>query len=792
MVNITNLDDDTLLRILSYADLSSLVYFTQGTSATLRRRFTSSLNNSIIIQKNNNNSGSSCCLDLWQEVFKNHNFAPIDNSNGGGSIDYLSAIRERKALWSRLSGKSTTTKQCLSLPNRLFQFVPLVPPNMMHYPPTSGDDNNDMIFSYLEDEDNTDVDSDIEMDVDQEEAEQVANHALNQDPPPVEFACDSFRLTSTSTGAEFVLLNPFSGSVEVHDSVLDNAIGSDEKLMEQCLQDASDNIVKKRTMSDEADDHPDERSEVIAGEAIHNRMKYKMYDTPPKQVLFSVNDYFDLDLNEYFGEHTPFAAHQHRRGNVTVDWVGVDSHIALRADKSIAGNVIGAARILEMEADNHGEEELSCTEIFAWSSFESGLAACPGSTYDTKYVCRVAGSFYFLDIDANNQKLYAAFQSSPFDQDINMDTRRDVNQQLIDIEDLDSMVNDDGTSIQLQNTIYCLPLIRYDKSSSSAESIRSYFPNPEACIVAQYPVCSFSVDPTGKTLLVGTNCGTVEVWQTDVDSSTSSKPRRLQILSVHESFMKRHRSKTMGESHASTLEDAELDGKPSSIEFDTAAETRDDLALLDDNADEEVPHKHPTTKISHIYLPKHTPVDQCGFVTKQRSSEAGTTLLLWQLSTISSDKGQDIANEQFNITAMINLPLSAQCSPEVTFDGRRIIVYGKDHIGQILLVYHVLNTRYDQDEFDKERMPTSSPKKESSKTNEESGGVINLNDEKRIKFVNRIRHAGLGGNEYYDSILLSANERFIMCNTKTGNLIGSDGRNGSEGLLVIDLQDENN
>jgi len=741
-------------------------------------------------------------LDLWQQVFKNHNFAPIDdNSNSdGSSIDYLSAIRERKALWSNLSGKSTSTKQCLSLPNRLFNFVPLVPPNMMHYPPTStsGDDDNDMIFSYLEDEDNTDVDSDIEMDVDQEEAEEVANNALNQDPPPVEFACDSFCLTSTSTGTEYVLLNPFSGSVEVHASVLDNAIGSDEKLMEQCLQDASDNIVKKRTMSDEVDDHPDERSEVIAGEAIHNRMNYKMYDTPPKQVLFSVNDYFDLDLNEYFGEATPFAAHQHRRGNVTVDWVGVDSHIALRTDKSIAGNVIGAARILEMESDNHGEEELSCTEIFAWSNFESGSDKCPGSSYDTKYVCRVAGSFYFLDIDANNQKLYAAFQSSPFDQDTNMDMRRDDhnmnNQQLIDIEDLDSIVNDDGTSIRLQNTIYCLPLIRYDKSPSSLESIRSYFPSPEACIVAQYPVCSFSVDPTGKTLLVGTNCGTVEVWKTDVDSSTSSKPRRLQNLSVHESFMKRHRSKTMGERHASsTLEDAELDDKPSNIEFNTVTETRDDLALLDDNVDEEVPHKHPTTKISHIYLPKHTPVDQCGFVTKQRSSEVGTTLLLWQSGTISSEKRQDSGiNEQFSITAMINLPLSAQCSPEVTFDGRKIIVYGKDHIGQILLVYHVLNTRYDQDEFDRERMPTSSPKKESSKTNEESGGVINLNDEKRIKFVNRIRHAGLGGNEYYDSILLSANERFIMCNTKTGNLIGSDGRNGSEGLLVIDLQDENN
>jgi hypothetical protein len=44
--------------------------------------------------------------------------------------------------------------------------------------------------------------------------------------------------------------------------------------------------------------------------------------------------------------------------------------------------------------------------------------------------------------------------------------------------------------------------------------------------------------------------------------------------------------------------------------------------------------------------------------------------------------------------------------------------------------------------------------------------------------------------EYFDSFIMSANERFIVVNTKTGNLVASDGtRNASQGLLVIDLED---
>ena len=78
------------------------------------------------------------------------------------------------------------------------------------------------------------------------------------------------------------------------------------------------------------------------------------------------------------------------------------------------------------------------------------------------------------------------------------------------------------------------------------------------------------------------------------------------------------------------------------------------------------------------------------------------------------------------------------------------------------------------------------------KISEDSGGVINLRVPSRIEYVNRIRHCGLGGFEYYDSMFMTANERFIAVNTKTGNLLSS-GHSSTprcEGLFIIDLEDQ--
>jgi hypothetical protein len=143
---------------------------------------------------------------------------------------------------------------------------------------------------------------------------------------------------------------------------------------------------------------------------------------------------------------------------------------------------------------------------------------------------------------------------------------------------------------------------------------------------------------------------------------------------------------------------------------------------------------------------------------------------------------------------MINLPLAVQCHPAIHYDGRRLIVFGMDHIGLIILVYHVLGTRYDQNEFNDTTTSSSTCSASSGGGGgEESGGVVQLTSERTVRFVNRIRHAGLGGLEYFDSMLMTVNERFVIVNTKTGNLIGSGvgaARNATDGLLVIDLLEQ--
>ena len=792
--------DDSLLHVLSYADASSLVHFTRGTNNAMRDRCRKTLDQKI-----------------WKDAFDNHHLAPLDvNSNSlYPEADYYNALRRRLALFSNLSGKTMRCskkqlkKQCYNLPSRYFHFVPILPNDLMRYPndlQVQNNSANDISFHLVDsrhgigEDDDSDHSIDLEddddfIDMDEDDVDHITYYSSNFDPPPVEFSCDSYSLTSAGTGSELVFLNPFSGTVEVRD-VLDNAVGNDESILEHAMLQASESILNQRQQkqhrSSSLHNHDDEDSEIIAGEALH---RSGMYDTPPKQVLYSVDDYFDLDLNEYFGEHTPFQ-HTRRSGNVTSDWVGVDSHSALSDSKSFTGTIIGAARILTMEPEERGEEEIACTEVFAWSNFdhETGEVVVGdnnSSPYCFKHVVRVAGSFYFLDVCANKHKVFAAFQagSCPFEedtQDVEARRRARGNHRLLAEINDDDLVNEDGEPIRMSRTIFCLPLIKCDEGSTQ-EFIRSKFPTPDSSIKAQYPVSSFSIDPTGNNLVVGTVNGTVEIW----DTSQSSKPKRTQLMSVRQSFMKRHRAMTLDERTTSKhVETNQSIGKPSDNELDHDDATtnressiQDDIALLA-IGEEEFPHKHPTSKISQIYLPRHLPAQKCGFVTKQRNTDCGTALLLWQTSSMFSEEAAN-SSDRFKITAMINIPISAQCHPEVHYDGRRLLVFGKDHIGLIILVYHVLGTRFDQDEFNDDKTKLN-PK------GEESGGVINLDDNRRVKFVNRIRHAGLDGLEYFDSMLMTANERYVVVNTKAGHLIGCDGRNACEGLLVIDLEDSRN
>jgi hypothetical protein len=69
------------------------------------------------------------------------------------------------------------------------------------------------------------------------------------------------------------------------------------------------------------------------------------------------------------------------------------------------------------------------------------------------------------------------------------------------------------------------------------------------------------------------------------------------------------------------------------------------------------------------------------------------------------------------------------------------------------------------------------------------GGVFDMSSTSRVRFANRIRHTALGGIEDVESLRMTCNERFILVNTKTGNLLSEGTIPFQEGLLVIDLED---
>lgn len=173
--------------------------------------------------------------------------------------------------------------------------------------------------------------------------------------------------------------------------------------------------------------------------------------------------------------------------------------------------------------------------------------------------------------------------------------------------------------------------------------------------------------------------------------------------------------------------------------------------------------------VEMICTPLHRTLDH--FVTFQSSHQGGPTLLLWKRDQNGAD-----------VQSMVNLPLLARRTPKMHYDGRRLIVFGQDHIGYIILVYHCNISGEDYAAFASANEPVGQ---------EGSGGVINFTSPPRLRFVNRIRHVALGGLHTFDSIHMTVNERFLIVNTKQGNLLPTSfAVPGADGLLVIDLDQE--
>ena len=275
--SLEGLSDDLLAHTLLYSDFTSAVRFASAVNKNLRakvlpntNRFRENLQPNTLTGTTNSPSlaesdesvpslrsekvQKSAFDKLWADVFNRHGFASTatgtdisrENSNDEStpipSTDCATLVSEthrRRDLFDNLTGESrlrkdralqsaasastgassvgtdtTNTrkaiKKCLSLPNRYVHFVPLIP----------------------------------QLDLTNEEDREM-QEIIEEDPPPVDFGCESFSLLP-GTSPRFVLMDPFDGSVAVHDNVLAGAVRSDEAMIEDAFRAGADAIIRRR------------------------------------------------------------------------------------------------------------------------------------------------------------------------------------------------------------------------------------------------------------------------------------------------------------------------------------------------------------------------------------------------------------------------------------------------------------------------------------------------------------------------------------------------------------------
>ena len=696
------LSSETLSHVVSYCDFQSALHFARATSRSIRQE---------LYQGDH---------FLWKEIFHRHHFSlPVmqqqqqqqqheENSAVIAEADYLREIRRRRQLARNLlvprksrNGKVPPARSCcFNLPNRCFYFVPVTP---------------DGLFAEWD------------------------------DPPPVDFGCDSFILTSTACGGEMVSLDPFHGTLAVYESCLDNAVASDEGMMESAMLEAANLIDHSRENPCSLDDE-DWPEEHIAG-AVFDRSVYRnhnvttQYKKPPFQLLFRLEE--DIDLEACFPPDTNENVLRHPPPEIEVGYHGIDVKCILENDQ-VVGSMIAVGRMFTKETRaNLQRDEQVCTELICWTRRNSHLKIMNGNPRSQQYggrkLCRFPWSFRSIDLCSIHGRVFVSFD--PAD------------------GPLATMFDADRSASLSVSTVVVYQMVDYPQSKQKQRlrtSSGTKFQEPEFLIRCQGEVSALAVDPAGDTLLVGTVNGTCEVWSIQSDSNGGpARGKRTAIIHIKSSIAKSFPG-ACAKDEVPYNDSARLDVE------DLARIQRKLLTILN------------RPKIVSFNHPSHCPLSTCGFVTLQHSSSDGSSLLLWRKN--SGDTGS--AADAYRIVSMINLPLSGTArAPRVFFDGRRILVFGQDHIGMIILVYHVLSSNEDIHLFQETTME------------ETSGGVYNLTTPSRVRFANRIRHAALGGLQYYDSIHMTCNDRFIVVNTKTGNLLSDSASPYAEGLLVIDLQD---
>ena len=358
------------------------------------------------------------------------------------------------------------------------------------------------------------------------------------------------------------------------------------------------------------------------------------------------------------------------------------------SSNAVVGKMVWTGRFV-LTAQNN---DIFCTEILAWTK------ANDDSYYKDRMACYIPGTFTLADVDAKNQQVFASFHDLDDPRSLRANRRPRKDQILV----------------------YPMEFQTNDK--------RKDFSTPKMTIECQYPISAFSIDATGESLAVATARGTLEIW------NVTSNAQRLETIHIRPAL------KASIQGRLEALRKAKLNGrKINDRETNDPCILRNQLEQLS------------AAPIESIILPKHLPMDQCGFVTTHKG---GRTLLLWKKSR---------GGGNYEIVSLINLPLSSKRIPQVKYDGSRILVFGENDDGGTILVYHVGCSD----------MPIKSKRNDFP-----TGGLHNLTYPANVGFANQIGHRII--EDVKDFMHMECNERFIMIKTTA-----------KAGLLVIDLDDSN-
>ena len=318
-----------------------------------------------------------------------------------------------------------------------------------------------------------------------------------------------------------------------------------------------------------------------------------------------------------------------------------------------------------------------------------------------------------------------------------------------------------STATTSQATISSSRLEAYRMEASSSSRVRSgkHLSELTLSVDCGEPILALSVSPAGDKLLVAT-LRHLHVY--DVRSQNASA-RLMDTISFH-----------------SAVENA-FEG------------LRNDVfvkALFGDRTGD------PTAAGVSIHVPRHLPLEIAGFATLQTQAYqtvnrifGNHTIYLWErTTTIARDE------TTWSVYAMINLPLVLRKRPQVHYDGNRLVVFGQDHIGLIVLIYEVRSTLESQVSVAAAAANQAS-RQDGLLGKEASGGVYNFGSKSgslpRVRFANRFRHVALGGLDSTEGLQMTCNERLVVLRTKHGSRLEDQGSsNDDDGLLVIDLLDE--